>query len=108
VVAHYYRARRGPDERLIAYYLFWRGETFYTANEIYSGPEAERTLFDYWDDTDARLGRWLADHRGRRHFFLFEPAREAHLRRLLPAEAQASFQIVDRSHTKFVLAVAQL
>ncbi len=108
VVAHYYRARRGPDERLIAYYLFWRGETFYTANEIYSGPEAERTVFDYWDDTDARLGRWLANHRGRRHFFLFEPAREAHLRRLLPGEAQASFQIVDRSHTKFVLAVAQL
>jgi 4-amino-4-deoxy-L-arabinose transferase-like glycosyltransferase len=108
VVAHYYKARRGPEERLIAYYLFWRGETFYTANEIYSGPDDERTVFDYWDDTDARLGKWLSAHRGRRHFFLFEPSRETHLRRLLPAEAQASFQIVDRSHTKFVLAVAQL
>jgi len=108
VVAHYYRARIGPDERLIAYYLFWRGETFYTANEIYSGPEGERTVFDYWDDTDTRLTRWLAAHRGRRQFFLFEPSREAHLRRLLPAEAQASFEVIDRTHTKFVLAVAQL
>jgi 4-amino-4-deoxy-L-arabinose transferase-like glycosyltransferase len=108
VVAHYYRARSGPDERLIAYYLFWRGETFYTANEIYAGPEEERTVFDYRDDTDTRLRDWLARHRGRRQFFLFEPARQARLRSLLPPEAQASFAIIDHTHTKFVLAVAQL
>ena len=45
-IAAYYKNRRSPDERLIAYQMFWRGETFYTKNEIYEGPPEERTVFD--------------------------------------------------------------
>ncbi len=108
VIARYYRERRSPDERLIAYYLFWRGETFYTKNAIYEGPEAERTLFDHWPDADARLKTWIENHRGNRHYFLFQPSREARLRALLPPEAQASLRIIDRSHNLFVLGVADL
>jgi 4-amino-4-deoxy-L-arabinose transferase-like glycosyltransferase len=108
VIARYYRERQGPDERLIAYQMFWRGETFYTKNEIFEGPDEERTVFDYWDDVDARLRDWLARHRGRRQFFVFENAREGHLRSLLPPEAQPTLRIVDRSNNKFVLAVADL
>jgi hypothetical protein len=108
LIAEYYRQRQGPEERLIAYRLFWRGETFYTSNEIYQGPPEERTVFDHWPDTDARLTAWLARHRGRRHFFVFVPSQEATIRRLLPPEAAASFRIVDRRHNSFVLAMAQL
>jgi 4-amino-4-deoxy-L-arabinose transferase-like glycosyltransferase len=107
-IARYFRERRGPDEHLIAYYMFWRGETFYTKNAIYEGPPDERTVFDYVADTDARLKDWLARHRGNRQFFLFEPSREAHLRALLPANAAASFRIIERSNNKFALAVATL
>src|SRR4029079_5671528 len=28
-VAVYYKNRKGPEERLIAYQMYWRGETFY-------------------------------------------------------------------------------
>src|SRR6185369_3677370 len=38
VIGAYYKERRSPEERLIAYQLYWRGETFYTENEIYEGP----------------------------------------------------------------------
>jgi 4-amino-4-deoxy-L-arabinose transferase-like glycosyltransferase len=107
-IARYYRERQGPEERLIAYQLFWRGETFYTKNAIYEGPAEERTVFDHWADTDARLQKWLLEHQGRRHFFLLDPAREARVRALLPAAAAASFRIIERSNNKFALAVAQL
>jgi 4-amino-4-deoxy-L-arabinose transferase-like glycosyltransferase len=107
-IARYYRERRDPEEHLIAYYMFWRGETFYTANAIYEGPPEERTVFDYLADTDTRLRTFLGNHRGRRQFFLFEPSREGHLRSLLPADAAPSFRIIERSNNKFVLAVAEL
>ena len=34
----YYGTRRSPDERLMRLQMYWRGETFYTENEIYEGP----------------------------------------------------------------------
>jgi 4-amino-4-deoxy-L-arabinose transferase-like glycosyltransferase len=107
-IARYYELRASADERLVAYRLFWRGETFYTKNAIYEGPEEERTLFDHWEDTDARLQAWLGRHRGHRHFFVFEPSQEGRIRALLPAETRASFQVVFRRNNKFVLGVAQL
>ena len=105
-IARYYRERRGPDERLIAYFMFWRGETFYTKNAIYEGPEDERTLFDYWSDADERLKRWLAAHRGQRHFFVFTHGHEGRLRALLPPEVAPTFRIIERSNNKFSLASA--
>jgi hypothetical protein len=107
-IAEYYRQRSSADERLIAYRLFWRGETFYTKNAIYEGPEDERTVFDHWEDTDTRLTTWLGRHRGRRQFFVFEPSQESRIRRLLPPEAQPSFRIIFQRNNKFVLGVAQL
>ena len=43
-IATYYEKRRSPEERLIAYQMYWRGETFYTKNEIYEGPMEDRTV----------------------------------------------------------------
>jgi 4-amino-4-deoxy-L-arabinose transferase-like glycosyltransferase len=34
VIAAYYASRRSPDEKLIAYQMNWKGENFYTGNDI--------------------------------------------------------------------------
>jgi hypothetical protein len=108
LIARYYQERGGPQERLVAYHLFWRGENFYTKNEIHQGPLEERTVFDFWQDTDSRLRDWLARRRGQRHFLLFEATREATVRRLLPAGAENALRILDRRHGLFVLAEVRL
>jgi hypothetical protein len=108
LIAEYYRQRRSPDERLVAWQMFWRGETFYTKNAIYEGPEDERTVFDHWEDTDARLTTWLGRHRGHRQFFVFEPSQESRIRNLLPPETRSSFRVIFQRNNKFVLGVAQL
>jgi 4-amino-4-deoxy-L-arabinose transferase-like glycosyltransferase len=107
-IARYFQERRSGDEHLVAYQMFWRGENFYTKNAINEGPLEQRTVFDHWNDVDARLQVWLSQHRGQRQFFLFDPAREAHLRALLPAGTAPGFRIIERINNKFVLAVAQL
>ncbi len=86
LIATYYRTRRSPEERLIAYQMYWRGETFYTKNEIYEG------------------GR----NRGHRHFFLFEHGQQGHLQQLLPIEAQKTFRVLDERNNKFSVAQADL
>jgi hypothetical protein len=106
-IAAYYEHRRSPDERLIAYQLYWRGETFYTSNEIYEGPTEERTVFDQ-DGADDKLKEWVSRHRGRRAFFLYERFQQARLQGLLPAEARGSWHVVDEQNNKFSLAQADL
>ncbi len=106
-IATYYRERRSPDERLIAYSLYWRGENFYTSNEIYEGPMEERTVFDE-EGADDRLKAWIARHRGRRAFFIFERHQQNRVESDLPPEARPSFKIVDDSNNKFSLAEADL
>jgi 4-amino-4-deoxy-L-arabinose transferase-like glycosyltransferase len=106
-IAAYYENRRSPEERLIAYQLYWRGETFYTSNEIYEGPTEERTVFDQ-DGADDRLKDWMSRHRGRRAFFLYERFQQARLQGLLPAEARGSFHVVDEQNNKFSLAQVDL
>jgi 4-amino-4-deoxy-L-arabinose transferase-like glycosyltransferase len=106
-IATYYRERRSPDERLIAFQMYWRGETFYTKNEIYEGPTEDRTVFDQ-EGADEKLKEWINHHRGHRHFFLFERGQQSHLQNLLPPEARASFQVIDSQNNKFSLARADL
>jgi 4-amino-4-deoxy-L-arabinose transferase-like glycosyltransferase len=106
-IATYYRLRRSPDERLCAYMLYWRGETFYTSNEIYDGPTDERTVFDQ-EGADDRLKAWAARHRGQRAFFIFEHYQQAKVTEDLPPEARTSFKVIDDSNNKFSLAQADL
>jgi 4-amino-4-deoxy-L-arabinose transferase-like glycosyltransferase len=106
-IATYYESRRSPEERLIAYQLYWRGETFYTSNEIYEGPTEERTVFDQ-DGADEKLKDWVSRHRGRRTFFLYERFQQARLQGILPPESRASFHVVDEQNNKFSLAQADL
>ncbi|MES1206784.1 MAG: hypothetical protein ABUS79_12680, partial [Pseudomonadota bacterium] len=107
VVAAYYRARRSPDERLVAFQMYWRGETFYTKNEIYEGPTAERTVFDQ-EGVDEKLKEYMGRHRGRRLFFLMEKGQRGRVEGLLPAETRASFRVIDDGNNKFILAQADL
>jgi 4-amino-4-deoxy-L-arabinose transferase-like glycosyltransferase len=106
-IASYYKARRSASEKLIAYQMYWRGETFYTENEIYEGPMEERTVFDM-DGADAKLSDWLSRHRNQRVFFIFERGRQAHLQSLLPAETRGSFTVLDEHNNKFSLAQADI
>jgi 4-amino-4-deoxy-L-arabinose transferase-like glycosyltransferase len=106
-IAAYYQHRRSPDERLVAYMLYWRGETFYTSNEIYQGPNEERTVFDQ-EGADDRLKDYLVHHRGRRIFFLYERHQQGRIREDLPEDARGSFQVVDELNNKFSLAQADL
>ena len=45
LISKYYELRASPEEPLVAWQMFWHGETFYTSNDIYDGPKAERTVF---------------------------------------------------------------
>jgi hypothetical protein len=107
LLATYYRNRASPEERLIAYQMYWRGETFYTENEIYEGPMEDRTVFDQ-DGADEKLKDWISRNRGHRHFFLFEHGQRGHILQLLPIEAQSSFKVLDETNNKFSVAQADL
>jgi hypothetical protein len=109
VIASYYQKRKGPEEPLIAWQLYWRGENFYTRNEIYdhTKPQSEKTIF-LGDRNVEKMQAYLKAHSGRRVFFLVERVRFEALRGLLPAEARSTLQIVDSSNNKLYLATAQL
>jgi hypothetical protein len=108
VIAAYYEKRKGPDEPLIAWQLYWRGENFYTRNEIYrSANPNERTVF-LGDKNAEKMQAYFKEKAGHRVFFVVERTRYESLKQLLPAEARPSMTIVDDSNCKLYLAVAQL
>ncbi|MDX2020024.1 MAG: glycosyltransferase family 39 protein [Deltaproteobacteria bacterium] len=106
-IGAYYATRRSPEERLVAYMMYWRGETFYTKNEIYEGPKEDRAVFDT-GNADQDLQTWLDRHRGRRVFFIFERARQSRLVSLLPTEARGTFKVIHDQNNKFVMAHADI
>jgi hypothetical protein len=107
LIANYYKMRRSPDEHLLVWQMYWRGENFYTQNEIFEGPKEERTIF-LGDKNFENLKAWMEKHRGRRAFFLVEQSRFSTLETAVPADARKSLKIVDGSNMKFCLATADL
>jgi len=107
LIANYYKQRSSPDEHLLVWQMYWRGENFYTQNEVYEGPTAERTIF-LGDKNVENLKAWMSKHRGKRAFFLIERSRWSQLEGLVPADAKASLRMVDESNMKFCLGVIQL
>jgi len=104
-LAEYYRLRRSPEEKLLAYTMYWRGETFYSENEIYEGPREDRTVFDQ-EGADEQLKEWIANHRGRRVFIIYERGRQGHLQHLLPEASRSTFKVLYEKNNKFSLAEA--
>jgi hypothetical protein len=106
-LAEYYKHRKSPDEKLLAYSMYWRGETFYSENEIYEGPKEDRTVFDQ-DNADEDMKSWIANHRGRRVFIIFERGRQSHVQQLLPAETRGTFKVLYEKNNKFSLAQVEI
>ncbi len=109
VFATYYRLRKGPEEPVIAWMMYWRGENFYTCNQIYDHrvEPGEKTVF-LGDRNTEKLQEYLKAHPGRRMFFLIERHRLETLRSLLPEAARSTLEVVDDSNNKVYLARAQL
>ena len=107
LIATYYKTRRSPDEKLIAWQMYWRGETFYTANEIYQGPVKDRTVF-LGDRNAENLKDYLSRNRGKRVFFIVEQTRFQTLKGLLPVDSRETLRKLDERNNKFWLAVADI
>jgi 4-amino-4-deoxy-L-arabinose transferase-like glycosyltransferase len=107
LIANYYKMRRSPDEHLLIWQMYWRGENFYTQNEIFEGPTAERTVF-LGDKNVENLKAWIAKHRGHRAFFVVERSRWSQLQGIVPPETKESLRMVDESNMKFCLAQVDL
>ena len=106
LIATYYRTRRSPDEKLLVWQMYWRGENFYTENEIYEGPHGERTVF-LGDRNVENLKEWIAKHRGHRAYLLVERANWARLGDGA-ARDQGVAEDHRRSNMKFVLGQVDL
>lgn len=110
------RGRKRPTrvvdaDRLIAWQLYWRGENFWSGDEIWGVlPEMQTAL----KETDnARFLRYIGDRtlapEGRRYFVVTEAGRTASLRSLIPTETgKATYQVLDTTSNKFSLAVWQM
>jgi len=107
LIAQYYKERRSPDEHLLAWQLYWRGENFYTQNQIYEGPTSERTVF-LGDRNAENLKEYVSHHAGTRAFFIIERTRLDGLKGILPENVRSTVKIVNDDNNKFYLLSAQL
>ncbi|MCG8418623.1 MAG: glycosyltransferase family 39 protein [Proteobacteria bacterium] len=97
-------ARQVNADRLIAWQLYWRGENFWTGDEIWGHSADTKTAFKNTDNK-AFLNYLKPERRkGRRYFLITEAGRAKTVRSILPTPmARATYQIIDRSSNKFTL-----
>ncbi len=107
VIAAYYANRSGPDEPLIVYNLYWRGENFYTRNEVYSQAEPSEK-WAWVEPNNMSSQTWFQRHKGTRIFILVERHRLEQVRGLLPVGSRAGLKIVDDSNNKLLLVEARI
>jgi hypothetical protein len=105
LIAQYYRERGSADERLLVWQMYWRGENFYTQNEIYEGPQSERTVF-LGDRNAENLKEFIAKHPGKRMWFLIERTRLDNLKSILPEAMRPGVKVVNENNNKFYLLTA--
>jgi 4-amino-4-deoxy-L-arabinose transferase-like glycosyltransferase len=107
LIATYYKTRRSDAEKLLVWQMYWRGENFYTQNEIHEGPRDERTVF-LGDRNVENVKAWMARHRGRRAFLLVERSRWNQVEGMVPPEAKRTLKVIDEGNMKFYLAQVDL
>lgn len=73
LIQQYYARRDGPEERLVAYQMNWKGENFYTGNRVVVYVSLDTDEFE----------EWVREHEGERHFFITERTRFDGLRSAL-------------------------
>lgn len=93
-------------DRLIAWQLYWRGENFWSGEEIFGWAAEMRTGFGKTDNVD--FLKYLNDRTkaplGRRYFVVTEAGRAMGLRSLLPTQrARDSFKVIDTTSNKFTM-----
>jgi 4-amino-4-deoxy-L-arabinose transferase-like glycosyltransferase len=93
-------------DRLLAWQLYWRGENFWTADEIFGPVPEMRTGFNKPDNGD--FLKYLGDRTkaplGRRYFIVTEAGRATSVRGVLPTtRAKETFEVVDTTSNKFSL-----
>jgi 4-amino-4-deoxy-L-arabinose transferase-like glycosyltransferase len=94
-------------DRLIAFQLYWRGETFWSGNEILAYLPEMRTVFMKVENTDFQ--KYLGDRSklplGRRAFLVTESGRAGSVKGMLPAGTRGkdTFEILDTTSNKFTL-----
>ena len=108
IIGSYYRHRSSPEEPLIAWQMYWRGETFYSKNRLYESrpgaflPEDQRTVF--LDEKNAEnLQAYCKRNPGKRAFLVIEAGRYSTLQSILPENARRELKIIDKSSNKFML-----
>jgi hypothetical protein len=92
---------------LLAWQLYWRGENFWSADELFGPVPEMRTGFNKPDNAD--FLKYLGDRSkaplGRRYFVITEAGRATSVRGILPTtRAKESFEVIDTTSNKFSLA----
>lgn len=93
-------------DRLLAWQLYWRGENFWSADELFGPVPEMKTGFNKTDNVD--FTKYLNDRTkaplGRRYFIITEAGRATSMRSLLPTtRAKESFEVVNTESNKFTL-----
>ncbi|HEX3765703.1 MAG TPA: glycosyltransferase family 39 protein [Kofleriaceae bacterium] len=94
-------------DRLIAWQLYWRGENFWSGDEIWGYPPEMKTAFKEANNT--AFTRYINDRAraplGRRYFLITEASRISAPRASLPTQrARDSYEVIDTTSNKFSLA----
>lgn len=91
-------------DRLIAWQLYWRGENFWSGDEIWGRFDDTKTAFK---DTDNKAFLEYLNGPGRknrRYYLVTEAGRARGLKNTLPTEqAKETFEILDTTSNKFTL-----
>ncbi len=94
------------SDRIMAWQLYWRGENFWTADELFGPVPEMRTGFNKPDNVD--FLKYLGDRSkaplGRRYFIITEAGRATSVRGILPTpRAKETFEVVNTESNKFSL-----
>ncbi|HEX4421324.1 MAG TPA: hypothetical protein VH165_25590, partial [Kofleriaceae bacterium] len=86
--------------------LYWRGENFWSADEIWGYLPEMKTAFK--DSDNAEFTKYINDRTraplGRRYFVVTEGGRITGIRSLLPTQrARDSYEVLDTTSNKFSL-----
>jgi 4-amino-4-deoxy-L-arabinose transferase-like glycosyltransferase len=93
-------------DRLIAWQLYWRGENFWSGDEIWGYPPEMKTAYKDTDNT--AFNKYLTDRTrtvlGRRYFVVTEAGRITSIKSILPTQrARDSYEVLDTTSNKFSL-----
>jgi 4-amino-4-deoxy-L-arabinose transferase-like glycosyltransferase len=98
-IATYYQQRSGPEQPLVAYQLNWKGENFYTGNDVPAFVSSGKRFTD-WVEAQKKAGVSVM-------FFTTEHSRITTLKRELGSPRKFELITTPELNDKFVLARAE-